>query len=70
MKKKLNIFFSNSISKHKWGGGEKWMVTAAKGLSKRGHSVYISGKANSILLEKAIGENLNTVPLNLSLIHI
>ena len=65
MKKKLNIFFSNSISKHKWGGGEKWMVTAAKGLSKRGHNVYISGKANSILLEKAIGENLNTVPLNI-----
>ena len=63
--KKLNIFFSNSISKHKWGGGEKWMVTAAKGLSKRGHNVYISGKANSILLEKAIGENLNTVPLNI-----
>ena len=54
MKKKLNIFFSNSISKHKWGGGEKWMVTAAKGLSKRGHNVYISGKANSILLEKDI----------------
>ena len=62
MKKKLNIFFSNSISKHKWGGGEKWLVSAAKGLSKRGHNVYISGKANSILLEKAIGENLNTVP--------
>ena len=65
MKKKLNIFFSNSISKHKWGGGEKWMVTAAKGLSKRGHNVYISGKANSILLNKATGENLKTVPLNI-----
>ena len=65
MKKKLNIFFSNSISKHKWGGGEKWMVTAAKGLSKRGHNVYISGKANSILLDKANGENLKTIPLNI-----
>ena len=39
MEKKLNIFFSNSISAHKWGGGEKWMVTAAKGLNKRGHKV-------------------------------
>ena len=39
MEKKLNVFFSNSISSHKWGGGEKWMITAAKGLSNRGHSV-------------------------------
>ena len=45
--KKLNIFFSNSISTHKWGGGEKWMVTAARGLKARGHNVIISGKANS-----------------------
>ena len=30
MEKKLNVFFSNSISSHKWGGGEKWMITAAR----------------------------------------
>ena len=47
MKKKLNIFFSNSISAHKWGGGEKWMVTAGKGLNERGHNVILSGKSNS-----------------------
>ena len=30
--RKIKYFFSNSISAHKWGGGEKWMITAAKGL--------------------------------------
>ena len=64
MEKKLNIFFSNSISAHKWGGGEKWMITAAKGLSKRGHCVMVSGKTNSIFLDKANEKGLNTVPLN------
>ena len=53
MKKKLNIFFSNSISAHKWGGGEKWMVTAGKGLNERGHNVILSGKSNSVFLTKA-----------------
>ena len=65
MKKKLNIFFSNSISKYKWGGGEKWMITAAKGLSDRGHNVILSGKANSLLLKKAKEQNLKTLPLNI-----
>jgi len=64
MGKKLNVFFSNSISSHKWGGGEKWMITAAKGLSDRGHNVKVSGKSNSIFLFKAIENNLDTIPFN------
>ncbi len=64
MAKKLNIFFSNSISSHKWGGGEKWMVTAAKGLSDRGHHVMVSGKGNSIFLSNARDKGLNIIPLN------
>jgi len=64
MGKKLNIFFSNSISSHKWGGGEKWMITAAKGLSDRGHNIKVSGKSNSIFLAKATESGLNTIPLN------
>ena len=63
--KKLNIFFSNSISSHKWGGGEKWMVTAANGLKERGHNTILSGKANSEFLLRAQKENLNTLPLNI-----
>ncbi len=42
MKKKLNIFFSNSISAHKWGGGEKWMVTAGKGLKEKATNRHIA----------------------------
>ena len=63
--KKLNIFFSNSISSQKWGGGEKWMVTAANGLKERGHNTMLSGKANSEFLLRAQRENLNTLPLNI-----
>ena len=65
MDKKLNIFFSNSISAHKWGGGEKWMITAACGLKERGHEVTLSGKANSILLSKAEEAGLKILPLNI-----
>jgi len=65
MKIKLNIFFSNSISAHKWGGGEKWMITAARGLKERGHEVTLSGKAHSIFLSKAEEAGLNTLPLNI-----
>lgn len=63
--KKLNIFFSNSISTHKWGGGEKWMVTAARGLKARGHNVIISGKANSEFLNRAQKSGLDIFPLNI-----
>lgn len=63
--KKLNIFFSNSISSQKWGGGEKWMVTAASGLKQRGHNVILSGKANSEFLIRAQEANLNIIPLNI-----
>ena len=65
MKKKLNIFFSNSISAHKWGGGEKWMVTAGKGLNERGHNVILSGKSNSVFLTKAEDAGLDIIPLNI-----
>ena len=65
MKKQLNIFFSNSISAHKWGGGEKWMVTAGKGLKERGHNVILSGKSNSVFLTKAEEEGLDIIPLNI-----
>ena len=65
MKKQLNIFFSNSISAHKWGGGEKWMVTAGKGLKERGHNVILSGKSNSVFLTKAEEAGLDIIPLNI-----
>ncbi|MEE8336007.1 MAG: glycosyltransferase family 4 protein [Candidatus Neomarinimicrobiota bacterium] len=65
MDKKLTIFFSNSISAPKWGGGEKWMVTAARGLNDRGHRIILSGKDNSIFIQQAKFANLRTIPLNI-----
>jgi len=42
----LNILFINSIGRNKFGGGEKWMVNAAKGLRERGHHVTLGSKKN------------------------
>ena len=35
----MNILFLNSLSKSKWGGGEKWMILAGNDLANRGHHV-------------------------------
>jgi glycosyltransferase involved in cell wall biosynthesis len=61
----MNILFINSIGKNKWGGGEKWMVKAAKGLSKRNHNVFLGCKKNSVLMKKAKQEGIKTVPFNI-----
>jgi len=61
----MNILFINSIGKNKWGGGEKWMVKAAKGLSKKNHNVFLSCKKNSVLMKKAKQEGIKTVPFNI-----
>lgn len=58
---KFTIVFSNSIKASKWGGGEKWMVTAARGLAERGHHVIVAGKKNSVFIRQAQAVNLETV---------
>lgn len=54
----------NSISRHKLGGGEKWMIKAARGLSGRGHEIWIGGKQGSEFLARALGEGLQTKEFN------
>jgi glycosyltransferase involved in cell wall biosynthesis len=56
----MNILFINSISRNKFGGGEKWMVNAAKGLTERGHSVVLASKRNSRLLKYAAERGVQT----------
>ena len=34
----MNILFINSINKNIFGGGERWMIKAARGLLDRGHT--------------------------------
>ena len=57
----MNILFLNSIGAQKWGGGEKWMVEAARGLRDRGHVVAVASKRNSLLLERASAADVPTV---------
>jgi glycosyltransferase involved in cell wall biosynthesis len=56
----MNILFSNSIGRDKFGGGEKWMVNAAKELAKRGHNVVLGSKKNSKILDYATSNGVKT----------
>lgn len=56
----MNILFINSIGRNKFGGGEKWMVNAAKGLTTKGHNVVLSSKQNSRILRYAEKQGVKT----------
>jgi len=58
--KKLNILFSNSNPVAMWGGGEKWMVMAAKGLQERGHNCIMAARGKSQILRKSLQNGLKT----------
>lgn len=47
----MNVLFASCI-RH-WGGGEKWMLSAALGLRERGHAAHFAGRAGSELLARA-----------------
>ena len=55
----MNILFLNSLSKSKWGGGEKWMILAGKGLANRGHHVTIACQKESVIEQKSIESGLH-----------
>jgi glycosyltransferase involved in cell wall biosynthesis len=61
----MNILFVHSIGRNKFGGGEKWLITAAAGLRDNGHTVYIGGRSGSRLLKAALQRELKTVVLNI-----
>jgi|APHig6443717817_1056837.scaffolds.fasta_scaffold00309_10 glycosyltransferase involved in cell wall biosynthesis len=56
----MNILFINSIGRNKFGGGEKWMVNAAKGLTEKGHNVVLASKKNSKILRYAAEKGVGT----------
>ena len=62
----MNILFMNSIGREKFGGGEKWMVNAAKCLAQKGHTVALAGKKKSRLLKHAAE---NDIPTHIIDIH-
>lgn len=61
----MNILFVNSIGRNKFGGGEKWMVTAAKSLADRGHNVTLASKKNSRLLQYASQKGVKTTVMEI-----
>jgi len=56
----MRILFLHSIGKHKFGGGEHWVVNAASGLKSLGHYVVVAGVKNSVLLDEAEKKDLET----------
>jgi glycosyltransferase involved in cell wall biosynthesis len=61
----MRILFVHSIGRKKFGGGEKWLITAAAGLRDNGHAVFVGGRPGSRLLKAASLNNLETVPFNI-----
>ena len=62
---KMNVLFLNSLSKTKWGGGEKWMLNAGKGLASKGHRVIIACTPNSIIEQRCIEVGLRIWSYNI-----
>ncbi|MFP4522312.1 MAG: glycosyltransferase [Fibrobacterota bacterium] len=49
----MNILFCNSVKEGVLGGGEKWMLRAARGLTEAGHRTYIGTSSETSQLFKA-----------------
>ncbi len=61
----MNILFINSIGADKFGGGEKWMVSAAKSLSQKGHDVTLASRKNSRILTYAREKDIRTTVIEI-----
>ncbi len=61
----MNILFIHCIRKEKFGGGEKWLVSAAAGLKERGHDVTIGGRPGSKLFKAAAAAGVSTANINI-----
>ncbi len=70
----MNILFVHSIGRKKFGGGEKWLISAASGLRDNGHRVFVGARPDSRLMKAARHNNLETVAFNIfsdiSIYHI
>jgi glycosyltransferase involved in cell wall biosynthesis len=61
----MKILFVHAIGKSKFGGGEKWVLSAAKGLQERGHTVYLGCRPYSVLQARAEERGISVRPLNI-----
>ncbi len=60
---KGSVCFFNT--NREWGGGEKWSLTVAKEMNKKGHNVIVLANKGSELLRRSAKAGLNTVRLNM-----
>jgi glycosyltransferase involved in cell wall biosynthesis len=56
----MNVVFVNLIGREKFGGGEKWMISAATQLAGRGHRILMIGRAGSVFLDRASQATFST----------
>jgi glycosyltransferase involved in cell wall biosynthesis len=61
----MNILFINSIGTEKYGGGEKWMIKAAQGLTERGHKVILASRRKSEILRVARQHGVRTEEISI-----
>lgn len=61
----MNVLFINSINRHVFGGGERWMVSAARGLIDKGHSVAIASKTGARIIDEANKAGVPAVELSI-----
>ncbi|MCU4176728.1 glycosyltransferase [Carboxylicivirga sp. N1Y90] len=62
----MKLLLINSIGRTKWGGGEKWMIMAAKNLSAKGHDVSIVCTPNSIVEMESKAEGIRVFPIKIN----
>jgi glycosyltransferase involved in cell wall biosynthesis len=55
----MRILFATSIKS--WGGGEEWMLSAARGLAERGHQVALAARPGSAIDARASGSAIERV---------
>jgi len=60
----VNVVLVNSM--RGFGGGERWLMETAEGLSRRGHDVAVVGRSGSALAAASAGAGLPTLALPMS----
>lgn len=60
----MQIAFVNFIGTDKFGGGEKWMVSAGSQLAAKGHCVIMIGKQGSKFLDHAMKAGLSALGIS------
>ncbi len=58
----MNLLFATHLLD--WGGGEKWMLSAAESMRARGHSVTLCAPGNSAILRRAREASLPTLSVD------